>query len=81
VGRCTTASLTHLRRLRVFALDPSLALRLDTVSINAIVIRVPWESDPSTGRLLPGPIGEYFIKRVTVDPEDRFFDYEVLDKF
>jgi hypothetical protein len=51
----------------VFAFDPSLALRLHTAAIQEITIRVPWECDADTGRLEPGPAGEY-IEVVDVDP-------------
>jgi hypothetical protein len=55
------------RRLRVFAFDPSLALRLQTLDINEITLRVPWDGDPETGKLAKGPIGEY-LEVVDVDP-------------
>jgi hypothetical protein len=55
------------RRLRVYAFDPSLALRLQTAPIQEITIRVPWDCDPATGRLEAGPIGEY-LEVVDVDP-------------
>jgi hypothetical protein len=54
------------RRLRVFALDPSLAQRLQTSAIQEIVIRVPWERGPDDGPLI-GPVGEY-LEVVDVDP-------------
>src|SRR5262249_17501936 len=43
----------HLRRLRVFAFDPSLALEWDTARINETALQVPWEN------LDKGPVGEY----------------------
>ena len=57
------------RRLRIYAFDPSLSLRLDTAPINEMTISVRWEHDPTTGRsrLEPGPIGEY-LEVVDVDP-------------
>jgi hypothetical protein len=57
------------RRLRIYAFDPSLSLRLDTAPINEMIISVPWEHDPTTGRsrLEPGPIGEY-LEVIDVDP-------------
>src|SRR5687767_10471880 len=55
------------RRLRVYAFDPSLALRLQTTAIQEITIRVPWECEPDTGRIARGPIGEY-IEVIDVDP-------------
>jgi hypothetical protein len=50
------------RRLRVFAFDPVLGLRVDTESINETTLEIPWEPD-----LQPGPIGEY-IEVVDIDP-------------
>jgi len=50
------------RRLRVFAFDPVLGLRVDTESLNEATIEVPWEPD-----LQPGPVGEY-IEVVDIDP-------------
>lgn len=41
------------RRLRVYAVDPSLSARLDTAAINEVTLNVRWE------KLAPGPVGEY----------------------
>jgi subtilisin family serine protease len=41
------------RRLRVYAVDPSLSTRLDTAGVNEVALDVRWE------RLAPGPEGEY----------------------
>jgi hypothetical protein len=49
------------RRLQVFAFDPSLTTRLDTVAINQLTLAVAWEN------LAPGPVGEY-LEIVDVDP-------------
>jgi hypothetical protein len=49
------------RKLRGYAFDPSLSLKLDTAAINDIVYRVPWET------LRPGPVGEY-VEVVDFDP-------------
>lgn len=49
------------RRLRVFAFDPSLMTRLDTVAINQLTLSITWEL------LEPGPVGEY-LEVVDVDP-------------
>src|SRR4249920_4271674 len=57
----TSSSVPPYRRLRVYAFDPSLALRLKTVPIHEITIRLPWEE------LQPGPAGEY-VEVVDVDP-------------
>lgn len=59
--------LPAFRRLRVYAFDPSLALRLQTLDINEITLRVPWDGDPETGKLARGPVGEY-LEVVDVDP-------------
>ncbi|MEK1888976.1 MAG: S8 family serine peptidase [Phyllobacterium sp.] len=53
------------RRLRVFALDPSLATTLETAPINEAVLDVRWERD-----LGPGPIGEY-LQIIDIDPASR----------
>lgn len=63
------------RRLRVYALDPSIAKSLDSVAINETVVYVPWEEG-----LLPGPVGEY-LEVVDVDPaSDRLYDPVDLDE-
>ncbi|MEE8522892.1 MAG: hypothetical protein V3T72_03090 [Thermoanaerobaculia bacterium] len=63
-----------VRRLRIFAFDPSLATRMATIGINEITISVPWERDAKTGRssLRPGPVGEY-IEVVDCDPSSGVF--------
>ena len=50
------------RPLRVYAYDPALGAKLDTVDINEATLEVRWESE-----LKPGPIGEY-IEVIDVDP-------------
>jgi len=57
------------RRLRVFALDPSLAVQVDTAGINELVLEVPWEVDRHSGLPLleRGPIGEY-VEVIDYDP-------------
>jgi hypothetical protein len=50
------------RRLRVYAYDPSLGTRLETLGINEAVVDVPWEED-----LQAGPVGEY-LEVIDVDP-------------
>jgi hypothetical protein len=49
------------RKLRGYAFDPSLSLKMDTVSINDIVYKIPWED------VIEGPIGEY-LEVVDYDP-------------
>lgn len=56
------SNIPNVRKLRIYAFDPSLALRLDTAEIKAITFEIPWESN-----LQPGPIGEY-IEVVDYDP-------------
>jgi subtilisin family serine protease len=51
------------RRVRVYAVDPSFSTRLDTASINEVVLKVRWE------KLEPGPTGEY-LQVVDQDDED-----------
>ncbi|RWM09987.1 MAG: peptidase S8 [Mesorhizobium sp.] len=63
------------RRLRIYALDPSVAKRLDSVSVHQATLSVPWDDEPSADKpLLGGPIGEY-LEVVDVDPaSDRVYD-------
>src|SRR6186713_1777427 len=49
------------RKLRGYAFDPSLSLKIDTVAINDICYKVPWE------HLQPGPSGEY-VEVIDYDP-------------
>jgi hypothetical protein len=53
------------RRLRGYAFDPSLSIRLDTALINETVFEIPWDE-----KLLPGPIDKY-IEVVDYDPASR----------
>jgi hypothetical protein len=66
---------TPTRRLRVYALDPSMTQRLDFVAVNRTTLCVPWDDQPETKEpLRPGPIGEY-LEVVDVDPaSDRVYD-------
>jgi len=62
-------AMTHppvSRYLRGYAFDPSIALQVDSVDISHIVYKVPWE-DSTTGKLKPGPIGDY-LEVVDYDP-------------
>jgi hypothetical protein len=57
------------RRLRVYALDPSVAKSLESVAVNETVLSIPWEEN-----LAPGPVGEY-LEVVDVDPaSNRLYD-------
>jgi hypothetical protein len=52
------------RPIRVYAYDPAVGARLDTVDINEAVLKVRWES------VSPGPIGEY-VEVIDVDPTSK----------
>ncbi len=53
------------RKLRGYAFDPSLSLKIDTALINDITYKIPWEDDEK--ELKPGPVGEY-IEVIDYDP-------------
>ncbi|MDR3473575.1 MAG: S8 family serine peptidase [Devosia sp.] len=56
------------RRLRIFALDPTIAKNLDSVSVYEATVSVPWDDVPTTeSGLQPGPVGEY-LEVVDIDP-------------
>jgi len=59
------------RKLRGYAFDPSLSLKMDTVAINNIIYKVPWEN------IKPGPVGEY-IEVIDYDPTVKKF-YKAVD--
>ena len=54
--------LPTIRRLRVFAFDPSFSDRIDMERVNEVTVAVPWEA-----ALSPGPVGEY-VEVVDHDP-------------
>lgn len=67
------SSKPPFRKLRGYAFDPSLSQKAETVNINSIVYKIPWEelkgntginNDSSDG---PGPIGEY-VEVIDYDP-------------
>lgn len=60
------------RRLRGYAFDPSLSLRLDTALINETVFQVSWEPG-----LEPGPTGEY-LEILDCDPASQCW-YDPVD--
>ncbi|MGH9140002.1 MAG: hypothetical protein ACRD2I_02540 [Vicinamibacterales bacterium] len=64
-------SVPPYRFLRGYSLDPGFSTRLDTVGINEVIYRVPFES------LEPGPIGEY-IEVMDFDPATGAW-YEPVD--
>ena len=63
------------RKLRIYALDPSVAKRLDSVSVHEATLTVPWDDQPATAEpLRPGPVGEY-LEVVDIDPAaNRVYD-------
>jgi hypothetical protein len=77
-GTATAAPPPVERKLRVFAFDPDLGVRLETSGINEVVLSIPWERDASGRDLLePGPIGEY-VEVVDRDPSSGCF-YAPID--
>ncbi len=60
------------RRVRVFAFDPSLALKVRTAGLQVITLMLPWDGDQKTGKLGQGPIGEY-IEVIDIDPASGMF--------
>lgn len=61
------------RKLRAYAFDPSLSLKMETAEINHLIYKVVWED------LKPGPIGEY-IEVIDFDPTvNKFFKSVNLD--
>ncbi len=65
------------RRLRGYAFDPSLSQIIDTVDINNIVYKVPWEEP-----LKIGPVGEY-VEVLDYDPtvEQFYSPVNLNDKY
>jgi hypothetical protein len=65
------------RRLRVYALDPSIGKKLASLSVNETTLSVPWDDEPdpdARAPLLPGPVGEY-LEVIDVDPaSDKVYD-------
>ena len=68
------------RRLRIFALDPSLGGSLDLVDAKVATVNVRFETDANGDSLLrPGPVGDY-LEVVDVDPaSDQFYPPVDLD--
>ena len=71
------------RRLRVFALDPSLKTDMAMAEINCVEVEIPWEDMPNSSECTlnygpaPGPVGEY-LEIVDYDPASSLF-YEPID--
>jgi hypothetical protein len=57
----------NVRRLRIYAFDPSLSAQFDTAGIGEITVSVPWEAN-----LDVGPVGEY-VEVVDADPASGVF--------
>jgi hypothetical protein len=76
-GRTLDTRPPPRRRLRVYALDPSLALDFDTSGISAVTLEVPWGAGPSGGTLAPGPTGD-LVEVIDADPMSERF-YEPVD--
>src|SRR5688572_26039178 len=57
----------NVRRLRIYAFDPSLSAQFDTAGIGEITVSVPWEP-----ALDVGPVGEY-VEVVDADPASGVF--------
>ena len=81
-----TVARPPVRRLRGYAFDPSLSIRLDTAMVNEVVFRIPWEdafdagpdAEPEVAEgLRPGPIGEY-IEVIDYDPASGCY-YDPID--
>jgi hypothetical protein len=64
------------RRLRVYALDPSVAKNLASEAVNETTLVVPWDDTPENP-LQPGPVGEY-LEVVDIDPASNKV-YEPVD--
>lgn len=75
VKRKVKAPPTPRRRLRVYALDPSVAKKLASAAVNETTLSVPWDDEPVAREpLRPGPVGEY-LEVVDVDPaSDRLYE-------
>jgi hypothetical protein len=71
LARAFTPSEPPFRRLRAFALDPSLAIELETSTLSEVTFSVPWES------LRLGPVGEY-LEVIDWDPASGCF-YEPVN--
>jgi hypothetical protein len=67
------------RRLRGYAFDPSLSIRLETALVNQMTYKVMWEDAAVDGEagLSEGPVGEY-LEVVDYDPASNCF-YEPVN--
>ena len=77
-GTATAVPPPVERKLRVFAFDPSLGVKLETSGINEVVLSIPWERDAAGADLLKkGPVGEY-VEVIDRDPSSGCF-YSPVD--
>ena len=75
----TTRAKPVYRRLRGYAFDPSLSIKLETALVNQMTYKVMWE-DKAAGKdkgLSKGPVGEY-LEIVDYDPASNCF-YEPIN--
>lgn len=74
-----TIGKPNFRRLKGYAFDPSLSLKMDTFKMNQIVYKVKWESLDTNecADQGPGPVGEY-LEIVDYDPTIEQF-YKPVD--
>ncbi|MCC2669404.1 MAG: hypothetical protein K0Q72_1875, partial [Armatimonadetes bacterium] len=93
-GRPVPIPHPPFRRLRVYALDPSLDTRLETAIINQTTLKIPWEAAASQGDCAAGSLAEpepvttgahlepgpvgEYVEVVDYDPASRCF-YEPVD--
>ncbi|HET9530350.1 MAG TPA: peptidase S8, partial [Blastocatellia bacterium] len=61
------------RRIRVYAMDPSLSTRLDTAGINEVTLKIRWEE------LNKGPVGEYFAVEDVDASKKRYLPVDLDD--
>ncbi|WP_052728669.1 hypothetical protein [Ensifer aridi] len=56
------------RKLRIFAFDPSMGRRHETLPLNEVTVAIPWEMDKiDPGVPFVGPVGEY-VEVIDFDP-------------
>ncbi|WEX76279.1 hypothetical protein PYH37_004574 [Sinorhizobium numidicum] len=56
------------RKLRIFAFDPSMGRRHQTLPLNEVIVAIPWEMDKlEPGVPFVGPVGEY-VEVIDYDP-------------
>ena len=83
ITRKATVMPVPNRRLRIYALDPSIAKNLASLSVNETVLSIPWDDEPVNNEALqPGPVGEY-LEVVDIDPASNmvYDPVDLNDKF